>query len=88
MYDLILILISFSRNLSDRAEQQTSEADPLDGQMLWVLWRHIRRAERRRREAASARGEEENPSDNSTGEDEDDESDNEESVRGRICTQA
>ena len=27
--------------------------------MLWVLWRHIRRAERRRREAAAARGEEE-----------------------------
>jgi len=79
---------TISKNLSDRAEQQTSEADPLDGQMLWVLWRHIRRAERRRREAASARGEEENPSDNSTGEDEDDESDNEDNVRGRICTQS
>jgi len=80
---------TISKNLSDRAEQQTSDTDPLDGQMLWVLWRHIRRAERRRREAASARGEEEQPSDNySTEEDEDDESDNEESVRGRICTQS
>lgn len=83
-----MILTSYSRNLSERAEQQTSDTDPLDGQMLWVLWRHIRRAERRRREAASARGEEEHPSDNSTDDDEDDESDNEESVRGRMCTQS
>ncbi len=86
---MILIFTSYSRNLSERAEQQTSDTDPMDGQMLWVLWRHIRRAERRRREAASARGEEEHPSDNySTDDDEDDESDNEESVRGRICTQS
>ena len=75
---MISILTSYSRNLSERAEQQTSETDPLDGQMLWVLWRHIRRAERRRRlMSASARGEEEHPSDNSTDDDEDDESDNE-----------
>ena len=80
--------MSFSRNLMDRAEQQTSDGDPLDGQMLWVLWRHIRRAERRRREAASARGEEEQPVSDSTEEDEDDESDNEETVRSRICTQS
>ena len=30
------------RNLQDRETQRNSEPDPLDGQMLWVLWRHIR----------------------------------------------
>ena len=49
----------------------------------------FRRAERRRREAAQARGEEENISDNfSTEEDEDEESDNDENLRGRMCTQS
>ena len=33
--------VSF-RNLQDRETQRNSEPDPLDGQMLWVLWRHIR----------------------------------------------
>jgi len=31
-----------SRNLSDRENHRNSEPDALDGQMLWVLWRHIR----------------------------------------------
>ena len=30
------------RNLAERETQRNSEPDPLDGQMLWVLWRHIR----------------------------------------------
>ena len=38
-----------SRNLVERERQRTSEPDAFDGQMLWVLWRHIRRADRRRR---------------------------------------
>jgi len=76
------------RNLNDRETQRNSEPDPLDGQMLWVLWRHIRRAERRRREAAAARGEEEALSDADTSEEEEDESDGEEGPRGRMCAQS
>lgn len=77
------------RNLHDRETQRNSDPDPLDGQMLWVLWRHIRRAERRRRLAAAARGEEEAVSDADTSEEEDeDESDGEEGPRGRMCTQS
>jgi len=75
------------RNLQDRETQRNSEPDPLDGQMLWVLWRHIRRAERRRREAAAARGEEEAGSGEES-EEEDDDSDGEEGPRGRMCTQS
>jgi len=75
------------RNLQDRETQRNSEPDPLDGQMLWVLWRHIRRAERRRREAAAARGEEEAGSGEESEEEEDD-SDGEEGPRGRMCTQS
>jgi len=75
------------RNLQDRETQRNSEPDPLDGQMLWVLWRHIRRAERRRREAAAARGEEEVGSGEESEEEEDD-SDGEEGPRGRMCTQS
>jgi len=78
---------SFFRNLQDRETQRNSEPDPLDGQMLWVLWRHIRRAERRRREAAAARGEEEAGSGEES-EEEDDDSDGEEGPRGRMCTQS
>jgi len=75
------------RNLEDREAQRSNEPDPLDGQMLWVLWRHIRRVERRRREAAAARGEEETGSDVDSESDED-ESDGEEGPRGRMCTQS
>jgi len=78
--------------LSDREDQRSSEADPLDGQMLWVLWRHIRRAERRRREAASARSrsEGENVSDNDSSDDDDDDStdNDDDGPRGRMCTQS
>jgi len=80
---------TIQKNLSDREDQRSSEADPLDGQMLWVLWRHIRRAERRRREAASARGEGENGSDNDSSDDDDDSTDNDDDgPRGRMCTQS
>ena len=41
--------LDISRNLTERERQRTSEPDAFDGQMLWVLWRHIRRADRRRR---------------------------------------
>jgi len=80
---------TIQKNLSDREDQRSSEADPLDGQMLWVLWRHIRRAERRRREAASARGEGDNGSDNDSSDDDDDSTDNDDDgPRGRMCTQS
>jgi len=82
------MLKTVQRNLNDRETQRNSEPDPLDGQMLWVLWRHIRRAERRRREAAAARGEEEAVSDADTSEEEEDESDGEEGPRGRMCAQS
>jgi len=82
------MLKTVQRNLNDRETQRNSEPDPLDGQMLWVLWRHIRRAERRRREAAAARGEEEALSDADTSEEEEDESDGEEGPRGRMCAQS
>jgi len=74
------------KNLNERERQRVSEPDPLDGQMLWVLWRHIRRAERRRREAASARGEEEEGSELETSEEE--EESEEEGPRGRMCNQS
>ena len=79
---------SCSRNLNDRETQRNSEPDPLDGQMLWVLWRHIRRAERRRREAAAARGEEEALSDADSSDEEEEESDGEDGPRGRMCAQS
>jgi len=83
---------TIQKNLSDREDQRSSEADPLDGQMLWVLWRHIRRAERRRREAASARSrsEGENVSDNDSSDDDDDDStdNDDDGPRGRMCTQS
>jgi len=82
------MLKTVQRNLNDRETQRNSEPDPLDGQMLWVLWRHIRRAERRRREAAAARGEEEALSDADSSEEEEDESDGEEGPRGRMCAQS
>jgi len=77
------------RNLNDRENQRNSEPDPLDGQMLWVLWRHIRRAERRRRDAAAARGEGDGASDvESSEEEDDDDSEGEEGPRGRMCSQS
>jgi len=82
------MLKTVQRNLNDRETQRNSEQDPLDGQMLWVLWRHIRRAERRRREAAAARGEEEALSDADSSEEEDEESDGEDGPRGRMCAQS
>lgn len=82
------MLKTVQRNLNDRETQRNSEPDPLDGQMLWVLWRHIRRAERRRREAAAARGEEEALSDADSSEEEEDESDGEDGPRGRMCAQS
>eukprot|EP00092_Neocalanus_flemingeri_P021046 GFUD01022802.1.p1 GENE.GFUD01022802.1~~GFUD01022802.1.p1 ORF type:complete len:718 (+),score=262.64 GFUD01022802.1:55-2208(+) len=79
------MLKTVQRNLNDRETQRNSEPDPLDGQMLWVLWRHIRRAERRRREAAAARGEEEAVSDADTSEEEEEESDGElEDMQSRL----
>jgi len=82
------MLKTVQRNLNDRETQRNSEPDPLDGQMLWVLWRHIRRAERRRREAAAARGEEEALSEADSSEEEEDESDGEDGPRGRMCAQS
>jgi len=82
------MLKTVQRNLNDRETQRNSEPDPLDGQMLWVLWRHIRRAERRRREAAAARGEEDAVSDADTSDEEEEESDGEDGPRGRMCAQS
>jgi len=83
------MLKTVQRNLNDRETQRNSEPDPLDGQMLWVLWRHIRRAERRRREADAARGDGDALSDADSSEDDDDEdSDGDDGPRGRMCAQS
>jgi len=76
-----------ARNFSDRESQRNSEPDALDGQMLWVLWRHIRRAERRRREAAVARGDNEDDWTDNDSTEEDEESE-EENPRGVQCSQS
>ena len=76
--------------MSERERQRTNEPDAFDGQMLWVLWRHIRRADRRRRLAAgvAARGDrEEELSDDADSEDEDD-SDDDDGPQGRNCAQS
>merc|ERR1712211_228128 len=79
---------TIQKNLSDREKERSSESDPLDGQMLWVLWRHIRRAERRRR-VLSARAEGEELSDNDSSDESDhDDSDADDGPRGRMCTQS
>ena len=49
------------KNTRDRARQRQSdpmfEFDTVNGQMIWALWRQIRRSnERRRRRAAAAAG--------------------------------
>ena len=77
-----------SRNLAERDRQRTSEPDAFDGQMLWVLWRHIRRADRRRRLAQgnTNRGEMEDTSEEDISDDED--SDEEDGPQGRNCTQS
>ena len=36
-------------NQREREEERRREPDTIDGEMLWILWRHIRRTERRRR---------------------------------------
>jgi len=83
------MLNTVQKNLNDRETQRNSEPDPLDGQMLWVLWRHLRRAERRRRVAAAERGEEGQSDMESSSSAEDDDSDgDEEGPRGRMCAQS
>ena len=76
--------------MSERERQRTNEPDAFDGQMLWVLWRHIRRADRRRRQAAgvSARAdrEEEEPSEEE--EDSEEDSDDDDGPQGRNCAQS
>ena len=44
------------KNCTDRAYQRMSDPmmESIDGQMLWVLWRQIRRSDERRRRAAAA----------------------------------
>ena len=81
-----------SRNLSERERQRTNEPDAFDGQMLWVLWRHIRRADRRRRLAAggSARADsnQDELSDEADSEDDDDSDDDDDGPQGRNCAQS
>lgn len=43
-----VILQTVKTNQSDREEERRREPEMIDGEMLWVLWRHIRRTERRR----------------------------------------
>ena len=33
--------------MSDREKERNSDPDPVDGQMMWVLWRHIRLVDER-----------------------------------------
>lgn len=35
-------------NFKGREDDRHRDPDAFDGQMLWLLWRHIRRTERRR----------------------------------------
>ena len=75
--------------MSDREDQRSSEADPLDGQMLWVLWRHIRRADRRRRLAqGNTRGEVEDTGSEEEISEEEEDSDEDDGPQGRNCTQS
>ncbi|XP_049789049.1 DDB1- and CUL4-associated factor 8-like [Schistocerca nitens] len=43
------------RNRRAREEESGRDPDSFDGQMLWILWRHIRRTERRRGRARGTR---------------------------------
>ena len=36
-------------NHREREEERRREPDTISGELLWVLWRHVRRTERRRR---------------------------------------
>ncbi len=36
-------------NQQEREEERRREPDTISGELLWVLWRHVRRTERRRR---------------------------------------
>ena len=82
--------IDISRNLSERERQRTNEPDAFDGQMLWVLWRHIRRADRRRRLAAGVSAREDREEDEEEEEDSEDEedSDDDDGPQGRNCAQS
>jgi len=73
-------------NQREREEERRREPDTIDGEMLWILWRHIRRTERRRRQqnrTTSQEGAE--PATLSSSSEESDESGNEESGRGVQC---
>lgn len=83
------VIRTVMRNLSERERQRTSEPDAFDGQMLWVLWRHIRRADRRRRlaQGSEARGED-TASDEDVSDEDDDSDEEDDAAQGRGCTQS
>ena len=76
--------------MSERERQRTNEPDAFDGQMLWVLWRHIRRADRRRRLAAggSARADREEELSEEEFSEEEEDSDDDDGPQGRNCAQS
>jgi len=75
-------------NQREREEERRREPDTIDGEMLWILWRHIRRTERRRRQLLNRRATqsaaEPQPNPSSSSEESDD-SGSEESSRGVQC---
>ena len=46
---MLFELQTVKTNQREREEERRREPDTIDGEMLWILWRHIRRTERRRR---------------------------------------
>lgn len=74
-------------NHREREEERRREPDTIDGEMLWILWRHIRRTERRRRQqqqpASSSR--QETAENGSSSSDESDGSENDDTPRGVQC---
>ncbi|KAK4004382.1 DDB1- and CUL4-associated factor 8 isoform X1 [Daphnia magna] len=81
-------------NQQEREEERRREPDTISGELLWVLWRHVRRTERRRRQqqqqqqqpqhqrTSSQEGNDENVSSSS---DESDVSESDEGPRGVQC---
>ena len=49
IFHCFFFLQTVETNQRERDEERSREPDTIDGEMLWILWRHIRRTERRRR---------------------------------------
>ncbi|XP_046648728.1 DDB1- and CUL4-associated factor 8-like isoform X2 [Daphnia pulicaria] len=73
-------------NHQEREEERRREPDTISGELLWVLWRHVRRTERRRRQQQQRTSSQERNDGNVTSSsDESDVSENDEGPRGVQC---